>query len=961
MPRIWSEAHPMDRLSPHTWPCRRALSRPSGAAAALAIVAGLAAPLALPVSLARQSDSQQQQQGGPNEQQQGGQEDPAPAPPPATPPSQPSGDGGLRGLWKGIRGGNQPAPAQPAQPGSGAVQPIAQPAAQPAAAAPAAPVAKGKPGEFIPLPPFAEDVDLFAFAEWAAKYLDVNIFIDPALSGHTVRFTGPMQIKHEDLLELLAFLLEEQGFGLVREREGWYSIRASGDVKVHPGDDEFATTRVIFTPLVRPSSIQAAVTGAVSRATGAGAPGAPAASKMTFVDELGAIIITDTPRTIRQVEAIVDLIVTEFAALPLHRFPLTHLSADVARSRIVMLTGGGATGGSAAGGLIANPNQQVGMPTPLTGGGSLSSLRDRLLVDGSSNSLILRGSDQEATTVASLIEMVDTPSRLIGKRYPAGPASGTIASIGESEGLGAVTQGQTSNRTGQFGMQQLQQFQQPQASRAGASGASEGSRFIVEEDAFFYFGTDEQHKRVQALVDTYADQARAARVVVELYKLKHANAEDVAELLNSLLERAGLASQTPFLPGQDRSGRNSRTTGRDRNRAATSQDESALQRSRAAAGNLTRDNPDRSSSSDASSSTAAEGDGMGLTSTEDISIFPDVARNQLIVKAPVKQQEEIAAIITKLDMRRPQVYLEAKIVVVRAKDNFQFSVETQFTPGQSVLFTNFGLTTAGTAVPPGQAAQAARQVATGLNGLTAAIIKSDYVPIVINALQTVGDTRILSNPQLLVNDNEEAELISVREEPYAVTTTNASTTNTGQGGTAEAGTKLTVTPQISDAGLLNLEYAVELSAFDRSTAQQEGLQPPKQTENYKSVVTLPSDATMVIGGLTTENLTKSVRKVPFLGDIPIIGELFKSTTKDTTRDTIYVFIRPVIVRDPNSGDLRLLTRGPMEEMKLAPDTPDLEPARIPISAGGLGGPAPRPADARREDLELRPVRPGENE
>lgn len=947
----------MDRLSPHTWPCRGALSRPSGAAAALALVAGLAAPLAAPVSLARQSDAQQSQQGGPNEQQQGGQEDP-PAPP-ATPLQQPSGEGGLRGLWKGIRGGNQPAPAQPAQPGSGAAQPPnAQPAAQPT---PAAPVAKGKPGEIIPIPPFAEDVDLFAFAEWVAKYLDVNIFIDPALSGHTVRFTGPMQIKHEDLLDLLAFLLEDQGFGLIREREGWYSIRASGDVKVHPGDDEFATTRVIFTPLVRPSSIQAAVTGAVSRATGAGAPGAPGASKMTFVDELGAIIITDTPRTIRQVEAIVDLIVTEFAALPLHRFPLTHLSADVARSRIVMLTGGGATGG--AGGLVANPNQQVGMPTPLTGGGSLSSLRDRLLVDGSSNSLILRGSDQEATTVASLIEMVDTPSRLIGKRYPAGPASGTIASIGESEGLGAVTQGQSTGRTNAMGLAQMQ-IQPQMGARSNAGASSEGSRFIVEEDAFFYFGTEEQHKRVQSLVDTYADQARAARVVVELYKLKHANAEDVAELLNSLLERAGLASQTPFLPGQDqRSGQNSRSTGRDRNRAATSQDESAVQRSRAAAGNLTRDNPDRSTSRDGSASGAggAEGEGMGLTATEKISIFPDVARNQLIVKAPVKQQDEIAAIIAKLDVRRPQVYLEAKIVVVIASENFQFSVETQFTPGQSVLFTNFGLTTAGTAVPPGQAVQSARQVSSGLSGLTAAIIKSDYVPIVINALQRVGDTRILSNPQLLVNDNEEAELISVRQEPYAVTTTNASTTNTGQGGTAEAGTKLTVTPQISDAGLLNLEYAVELSAFDRTTAQQAGLQPPKQTENYKSVVTLPSDATMVIGGLTTENLNKSVRKVPFLGDIPIIGELFKSTTKDIQRATIYVFIRPVIVRDPNSGDLRLLTRGPMEEMKVTPDTPTLEPARIPISAGGLGGPAPRPADARREDLELRPVRPGDGE
>ncbi len=943
MPRDSSEAHPMDRPTPGATPTRG--DRRVCGALALVIAAGACWPAAPRAALA-QSDEQQAQQGGPEEQQPGGQDDP---PAPAQPATQPAGaePGGLRSLWKGIRG-NQPAPSavQP-QPGAPGAQPPALQA--PAGAAPqAAPVAKGKPGDIVPIPAFAEDVDLFALAEWVAKYLDINIFIDPALAGHTVRFTGPMQIKHEDLLDLLDFLLEEQGFGLVREREGWYSIRAAGDVKVRPGTDEFATTRVIFTPLVRPSSIQAAVTGAVSRATG-GAPGAPGgSSKMTFVDELGAIIITDTPRTIRQVEAIVDLIVKEFAALPLHRFELIHLSAEVARSRIVMLTGGG--GGAGPGSVVANPNQQVGVPNPLTGG-SLSSLRDRLLVDGSSNSLILRGSDQEAVTVASLIEMVDTPSRLIGKRYPAGPASATIAGIGESEGLGAVTQGQSTGRNNSaLGLAQMQmQMQMGGRSTTGAS--SEGSRFIVEDDAFFYFGTDEQHKRVESLVATYADQARAARVVVELYKLKHANAEDVAELLNSLLERADQTSQTPFLPGQDNRGRTG--SSRTRNRAAASQDESTAARSRAAAANLTGE-------PSSSSETGGEGEGISLTPTEDIAIYPDVARNQLIVKAPVRQQEEIAAIITKLDVRRPQVYLEAKIVVVNATENFQFAVETQFTPGQAALFTNFGLTTAGAAVPPGQAAQSARNVATGLGGLTAAIIKSDYVPIVINALQRVGDTRILSNPQLLVNDNEEAELISVREEPFAQTVQGTSTTQTSQGGVAEAGTKLTVTPQISDAGLLNLEYAVELSTFLASTGTA-GLQPPKQKENYKSVVTLPSDATMVIGGLTTENLRKSVQKVPLLGDIPIIGELFKSTTKDTTRATIYVFIRPVIVRDPNSGDLRLLTKGPMDEMKVAPDTPTLEPARIPISSGGLGAPPPRPGAGKRDDLELTPVGSGERE
>lgn len=917
--------------------------RAASATARIALLVSLVGAAAhAPCATARQAEQAQPTQ------------EPAPqTPPPASPPAEEKAQeqqGGLRKLWGSFRG-SAPAPAQPAVQNPPPASPTAQPGdgaapgtpSGPGAApgAPPAPIAEGKPGEFVQFPVFAEDVDLFALTEWAANYLDVNIFIDPQLANHTVRFTGPMQIKHEDLIDLLSYLLEQQGFGLTQEREGWYSVRPVGDVSVRPGQDEFATTRVIFTPMVKPSAIQGAVTAAISRA-GAGQVGA--GSKALFSDELGAIIITDTPRTIRQIEEIVGVIVKEFAGLGLHRFPVTYLSADVARSRAIQLTGGGSTASGAPSAPAApNPNQQIGAATPLGAAGGLSNLSTRLYLDGSSNALVFRGSDTEAAALANLLAVIDVPSRLVGKRYPVGPAASQIAQIGQTQGLGTIVQS-----AGEFGATGSTGFSaSPQAALPQQGQNAEGPHFLLEDGAFVYFGTEEQHQEVRKLVDTYADQSRQARIVVELYKLKHADAEDVAEILNALLQEQQAGSSTPFLPrSTDAFGR----TSRSRNRAAASQAEGERERSERASADLGQ----RSSTPASATGSGASAGEMTLTPMEDVSIHADVARNQVIVKAPVRQQEQIAAILAKLDVRRPQVYLEAKILVVSSTDNFQFAVETQFTPGQAVLFTNFGLTTAGTAVAPGQAAEARRNVATGLGGLTAAIIKSEYVPIVINALQRVGETRILSNPQLLVNDNEEAELISVREEPYAVSVQGTSTTQTSQGGVAEAGTKLTVTPQISDAGLLNLEYAIELSRFEASSGTT-GLQPPKQKENYKSVVTLPSDATMVIGGLTTQNLRKSVSKVPLLGDIPLIGELFRSTTKDTTNSTIYVFIRPVIMRESNFGDLRLLTKGPADKVDLAPDTPDLEPARIPIASGGLGLPPAR----GREDYDLRPVRPGD--
>jgi type II secretory pathway component GspD/PulD (secretin) len=114
------------------------------------------------------------------------------------------------------------------------------------------------------------------------------------------------------------------------------------------------------------------------------------------------------------------------------------------------------------------------------------------------------------------------------------------------------------------------------------------------------------------------------------------------------------------------------------------------------------------------------------------------------------------------------------------------------------------------------------------------------------------------------------------------------------------------------------------------------------------VVTLPSDSTLIIGGLTFNRDVEAVEKVPFLGDLPIIGEAFRQTEQQSTQTTVFVFIRPVIVRDEAMTDLRLLTEGPRKALGLPGDTPELEPERIPIRSGSLGSSGARPDRPRRE-------------
>jgi len=507
--------------------------------------------------------------------------------------------------------------------------------------------------------------------------------------------------------------------------------------------------------------------------------------------------------------------------------------------------------------------------------GALVALGERLLLDHASNAIIFRGTRDEATQVRDLVEMIDSPSSLVVKRYSAGAMSAAIASMGERKGLGSVNQSNGGRQSG--------------------SGTVMGSGFELpaQDAAFFtYYGTPQQHEVVKGLVDEFADQARLEAMVVEFYKLEHADAEDAASLLNELLELDTVDdfADSPFLPPSIEQ---------------TSQ--RGIQR--------TEDIIGLPPGADAS----LDGE-QTLTPVEGIQIIADESANQLIVRAPVRQQGEIETIIRQVDTRRPQVFLEARIVTVNASDSFSLSVDTSLTDPNSDFptFTNFGLID-----------DPRNTTITPLQGLTTAVINSDYVPIIINALETEGDGRVLSTPTILVNDNEEASLDSTQNEPFAQTTQTVGTpSQTSLGGTISAGTRMTATPQISAGGFLKLEFNIELSSFLEQTNPD--LPPPTRSDVISSVVTVPSGSTVVLGGLTFQSENNSVNQVPILGDIPLLGWLFQNQSERTSLRTLYVFITPRILRDESFTDLRLLTEGPLAEAGADPVVPALEPATIQL-------------------------------
>ena len=209
-------------------------------------------------------------------------------------------------------------------------------------------------------------------------------------------------------------------------------------------------------------------------------------------------------------------------------------------------------------------------------------------------------------------------------------------------------------------------------------------------------------------------------------------------------------------------------------------------------------------------------------------------------------------------------------------------------------------------------------------GGTFALLSPRIADILLPALANNSRASFDSAPQLLDNDNGKGKLESVAQEPFAVILDASSTQSlTSLGGLAQAGTSITVEPHISEADYLQLSYSIELSNFTGSA--QNGLPPPSQKNAVDSSVTIPDSYTIVVGGLTTKNYTAAVSTIPILGDIPILKYLFGSRTHTNQDSTLFVFIKPVILRDDKFEDLKYISGKSASVAGLPGDYPKSEP------------------------------------
>jgi general secretion pathway protein D len=300
-------------------------------------------------------------------------------------------------------------------------------------------------------------------------------------------------------------------------------------------------------------------------------------------------------------------------------------------------------------------------------------------------------------------------------------------------------------------------------------------------------------------------------------------------------------------------------------------------------------------------------------------IQADAASNALIITSSDAVYNNLRTVVEMLDVRRAQVFVEALIAEVTADKAAEFGIQWQALnginrPGANVIGgTNFGTQGAGGAAgaPGGNIISAAGNIGTVGQGLNIGVVRGSMnIPglgtvlnlgMLARVLENDANANILSTPNLLTLDNEEAKIIIGQNVPFIT----GSYAQTGGAATAtpfqtierkDVGLTLRIKPQVSEGGTIKLQVYQEVSSVQTQTINNAaGVITNKRS--LESTVLVDEGQIIVLGGLIQDSVTNGVDKVPVLGDIPLLGNLFRHEVRQHTKTNLMVFIRPYVMRD----------------------------------------------------------------
>jgi general secretion pathway protein D len=385
----------------------------------------------------------------------------------------------------------------------------------------------------------------------------------------------------------------------------------------------------------------------------------------------------------------------------------------------------------------------------------------------------------------------------------------------------------------------------PLVSRDGSMIAYPATNSLIITDSVYNI------KKMESLIRALDVQAPEGKGKINVYYLRNANSEDIAKVMSALVARLPV--------------------------------------------------PPAGGAQPAGPSTILEGQ---------VTITSDKATNSLIIVASPGDYETMKDVIQKLDIRRRQVYVEAAIIEMSLSKSRELGFEFQAANlnniensnnVKAIGGTNFGNIATAASGPAGLAT---------LTGLNVGAVKGTFkyngveflnIGALLHALQTDGDVNVLSTPNILTTDNQKAEIMVGENVPF-VTGQSQTAATAGQIFTQidrkDVGIKLQITPQIASDDNVRLEIKQEISDLTVTPGLNPNIVGPTTSKrSADTTVVIKDRQTMVIGGLIRDNVVSSTSKVPLLGDIPILGWLFKFKTTKIEKTNLMIFITPYIIKN----------------------------------------------------------------
>ena len=739
---------------------------------------------------------------------------------------------------------------------------------------------------------FPDAVELKVLIDYVSQRLGINVIYDEQTVAQRVSLRTPTKIPKDSLLPLLDGVLRTKGLLLVDgDQPGWKRVVLTANLAAVARP----TTRGVVGGAVLPGSIAAPVVAQVFSLQHADGQKVdqiikpfltqPGGSSLALADQR-MLIVTDYSSNVQRIAEIVRWLDEPKPSVAVEFVPLRHVEVGLLTPQITQ--------------ILTSKNKVQG-PAAAEAGSGIELAQDARL-----NQLVIIGTRDRVDEALAVVKSLDVPLAVTTRVY-------------------------------QFKSISPERVDRLAKELIGPAEAKRTYQSVVDKEAnlLVVTGSDEMHTKIEQLKTDLDIPVAAEQSPVRFYKLLNTTAADLLQTLRAMETDDGAgpavlefnsgpavtppatgsssvpALSAPLYPGGNRQ---PALPGQPPPEPPIQQRDSG--NTPGGAGHLTAPN------SAAYGAAVAPQAPRQSVRTKHGTITADPNTNTLIVVADPSSQQTYEQLIRTLDKRRPQVLVECTIVTLDTTDDFSLGVELSVKASagatQLLTFSSFGLSK-----PDLKTGQLAIEPGTGFNGT---LIGGDVASAVIHALTGSGHARVLSAPKILVNDNATGTLASIAEAPF--TSVNASTTvaTTSFAGYASAGTTVTLTPHISEGDHLQLEYNVALNNFTGSGGA--GVPPPRQTDTVSSRVTIPDGCTIVVGGLNRTSHSDTISRVPVLGELPLLQYLFSNRTHNDSRTTLFVFIRPTILRDDKFEDLKYFSQRDAQRAGLPDDFPSSAPVTM---------------------------------